>query len=116
MSSTADLTLYAQVNSLQQRINRVRDRLSGNETRGGFSDPGLLSVRDRLRYAGYDANRNAHGPTQTQRDTFAIARDAYAGIGSALTQLVDDEYPLLLQALDAAGVPWTPGRGIMQPN
>ncbi len=116
MSSTADLTLYARANSLQQRINRVRDRLSGNETRGGFSDPGPLSVRDRLRYAGYDANRNAHGPTQTQRDTFAIARDAYAGIGSALTQLVDDEYPLLLQALDAAGVPWTPGRGIMQPN
>lgn len=116
MSSTADLTLYARANSLQQRINRVRDRLRGNETRGGFSDPGPLSVRDRLRYAGYDANRNAHGPTQTQRDTFAIARDAYAGIGSALTQLVDDEYPLLLQALDAAGVPWTPGRGIMQPN
>ena len=73
-------------------------------------------MRDRLRYASYDPNRNAYGPTQTQRETFAIARDAYAEIGPRLTQLIDGEYQALLQALDEAGVPWTPGRGVMQPN
>jgi hypothetical protein len=115
-NSTADPGLYARANSLQQRIGVVRDRLRGNETRGRFSDPGLLSVRDRLRYAAYDPNRNAYGPTQTQRDAFAIARDAYAEIGPDLSRLVDDEYQLLLQALDAASVPWTPGRGVLIPN
>ena len=113
-SSTADMALYTQANSIQQRINQVRDRLRGNETRGRFSDPGLLSVRSRLSYAGYDPNGNAYGPTQTQRETFAIARDAYAEIGSELTQLIDSEYQGLMQALDAAGVPWTPGRGVIR--
>ena len=115
-SSTADMGLYAQANSIQQRINQARDRLSGNDTRRGFSDPGLMSVRSRLQYASYNPNGNAYGPTQTQTETFAIARDAYAEIGTALAQLIDGEYQSLLRALDAAGVPWTPGRGVMQPN
>ncbi len=115
-NSTADMALYAQANSIAQRLDQLRDRLRGDDTRGGFSDPGLLSVRDRLRYASYDPNRNAYGPTQTQRETFAIARDAYAEIGPRLTQLIDGEYQALLQALDEAGVPWTPGRGVLLPN
>jgi len=115
-NSTADMSLYADANSLQQTIGRVRDRLSGNDTRGSFGDRGPLSVRARAQYASYDPNRNAHGPTETQRDTFEIARDAYAGIGTELTQLIDGEYAALLQALDAAGVPWTPGRGVLTPD
>lgn len=115
-NSTADMALYAQANSLQQRINQVRDRLRGNETRGGFSDPGLMPVRDRLRYASYDPNGNAYGPTQTQRESFAIAGDAYAEIAPMLTALIEEEYQAFLRELDAAGVPWTPGRGVIQPN
>ena len=115
-SSTADMALYAEANSIQQRITDIRDRLTTNETRDKFIDPGLMSVRDRLNYASYDPNRNAHGPTQTQRETFAIARDSYAEIGPALTRLIDGEYQALLRALDAAGVPWTPGRGVITPN
>jgi hypothetical protein len=75
-----------------------------------------MSVRSRLQYASYDPNGNAYGPTQTQTETFAIARNAYAEIGTALTQLIDGEYQSLLRALDAAGVPWTPGRGVITPN
>jgi hypothetical protein len=75
-----------------------------------------MSVRDRLNYASYNPNRNAHGPTQTQRESFAIARDAYADIGPALTALIDGEYQSLKRDLDAAGVPWTPGRGVLIPN
>ncbi|MCH8335515.1 MAG: glycosyl hydrolase [Proteobacteria bacterium] len=115
-NSTADMAFYAQANSLQQRISQVRDRLRGNETRGSFSDPGLMPVRDRLRYASYDANGNAYGPTRTQRDSFAIAGDAYAEIGPMLTALIENEYQALKRALDAAGVPWTPGRGVLRPN
>jgi hypothetical protein len=115
-SSTADMALYTQANSIQQRISQARDRLRGDETRGDFSDPGLMSVSDRLRYAAYDPNGNAYGPTQTQRESLAIAQDAYSEIGSALTQLVDGEYQALLRALDAAAVPWTPGRGVITPN
>jgi photosystem II stability/assembly factor-like uncharacterized protein len=115
-SSTADMTLYAQANSIQQRIQQVRDRLSGNDTRGRFSDRGVMSVRNRLQYAFYDPNGNAYGPTQTQTEALAIARDSYAEIGPALSNLIDGEYRGLLRALDAAGVPWSPGRGVLTPN
>jgi photosystem II stability/assembly factor-like uncharacterized protein len=115
-SSTADMALYTRANTIQQRVTEIRDRLTTNETRDKFSDPGLMSVRDRLNYASYNPNRNAHGPTQTQRESFAIARDAYADIGPALTALIDGEYQSLKRDLDAAGVPWTPGRGVLIPN
>ena len=55
-------------------------------------------------------------PTQTQREALAIARDNYAEIGPALTGLIDGEYQALKRTLDAAGVPWTPGRGVLTPN
>ena len=115
-SSTADMALYADANSIQQQINEVRDRLNGNDTRRRFSDPGLMSVRGRLSYASYNPNTTAYGPTQTQREALAIARESYGETGSALTRLIDGEYQALKRALDAAGVPWTPGRGVLTPN
>ena len=114
--STADMSLYARANSIRQRATQLRDRLRTNETRDKFSDPGLMSVSERLSYATYARTTNAYGPTQTQRDTFAIARETYDEIGAALTALIDGEYAALKRDLDAAGVPWTPGRGVLRPN
>ncbi len=115
-NSTGDMALYSRANSIRQRLMQLRDRLSTNETRDRFSDPGLMSVRERLSYASYGPDRNAHGPTRTQRETFAIAADVYAEIGPQLTALIDNEYQALKRALDDAGVPWTPGRGVLTPN
>jgi hypothetical protein len=115
-SSTADMSLYSRTNALQQNIMLVQDRLRGNETRNRFSDPGPMPVRARLQYAAYDPNGNAYGPTQTQRDALTIAQDIYAEVGTELQQLVDVEYRDLKVALEAANVPWTPGRGVLQPN
>jgi photosystem II stability/assembly factor-like uncharacterized protein len=115
-NSTADASLYARANSIQQRAMQLRDRLRTNETRDKFSDPGLMSVSERLAYATYARRTNAYGPTQTQRETFAIAREVYDEVGAALTALIDGEYGALKRDLDAAGVPWTPGRGVLNPN
>lgn len=115
-SSTGEPALYDQANSIRQRLMQIRDRLGGNDTRDSFSDPGPMSVRERLSYASYDPSGNAYGPTQTQRSTYAIARDTYAEIGPELTTLVEQDYQALKRALDAAGVPWTPGRGVLTPN
>ncbi len=115
-NSTADMSLYERANSIRQRLMQQRDRLSSNETRSKFSDPGLMSVSRRLSYATYARTTNAYGPTPTQRETFAIAKEAYDEIDSALTALIDGEYAVLKRDLDSAGVPWTPGRGVLRPN
>jgi predicted nucleic acid-binding Zn-ribbon protein len=110
--STADMALYAQANSLAQRLQRERDRLAGNSTRGSFAAPEPMSVNARLRHAAYNPHANAYGPTDTQQQSLIIARSLYGNVSDVLRDLVDVEYASLKDAADAAGVPWTPGRGV----
>ena len=41
-----------------------------------------------------------------------IARALYIDVKAQLTALFDEDYAQLKAALDAAAVPWSPGRGI----
>ena len=115
-NSTADMALYARANDLQKRITGQRDRLSGNRTMGEFSVPRPMPVTARLSHAAYNPHANAYGPTETQRESLRLAQDEYRQISAGLTRLIDVEYGALLRALDEAGVPWTPGRGVLVPN
>ena len=115
-SSTADMALYTAADSLRKRTISERDRLSGNQTMGEYAVIRPMPISARLSHAAYDPNTTAHGPTATQRDSLSIAEDEYAEIGDRLTRLIDEEYPALIETLDRAGVPWTPGRGVLVPN
>jgi hypothetical protein len=111
-SSNTDASLYTEANEIQQALKRERSRLVEQETQQVFGVGGPMSVQSRLFHARYDPSANAYGPTRTQRESLNIARDLYAGVHSALSGLVDGRYESLKDALDRAGVPWTPGRGI----
>ncbi len=96
------------------RLKQQRNRLEKNSTLSSFGVNGEMAISDRLWHARYAPPTNAYGPTDTQRQSFAIARDTYADIGTELMQLVDSDYAALKETLDASSVPWTPGRGIMK--
>ena len=115
-NSTASLDLYTQANRISQRLSMTRDRLAGNRTQGSFSVDQTTPVTARLSHASYNPNTTAYGPTDTQRSSLSIAREVYADISRNLTELIDVEYETLKDAVEAAGVPWTPGRGILTPN
>jgi hypothetical protein len=115
-NSTANMDLYAQANLLEKKIVAERDHLSGNQTQGEFAVNRPVPVTARLSSAAYNPNTSAYGPTETQRESLEIAQSEYGEIGVELTQLIDRDYETLLNALDAAGVPWTPGRGVLTPN
>ena len=115
-NSTGNMNLYDRANDLQKQIIGQRDRLSGNRTRGEFAVNRPMPVTARLSHASYNPNTTAYGPTDTQRDSLRLAQDVYREVGAELTRLIDTEYQGLLRALDAAGVPWTPGRGVLLPN
>jgi hypothetical protein len=110
--STADASLYTEANDIQQALKRERNRLVQHQTRQMYGVDAPMSVQSRLFHARYDPSANAFGPTRTQRNSLNIARDLYGNVHGALTQLVDERYASLKDALDRAGVPWTPGRGI----
>jgi hypothetical protein len=54
---------------------------------------------------------STYGPTATHRENFAIAREELQQLGVELARLLESDLPALERQLDAAGVPWTPGRG-----
>lgn len=110
--STADASLYEIANSIKQRITIQRDRLSGNEARDNFKDLGEVPLRDRIMHARFRLEQNAYGPTPEQRESLQIGRALYDDVYQQLTQIIDVEYAGLKEALDAARVPWSPGRGV----
>jgi len=114
--STANMQLYADALAIEKGIIGQRDRLSGNQTKGEFAVNRPVPVNSRLSHAAYNPNTSAHGPTQTQQESLRIARDVYSEVSQELTRLIDVDYASLVRALDGAAVPWTPGRGIVQPN
>ncbi len=110
--STADASLYEIANSIQQRVAIQRDRLSNNEARAIYKEFDEMPVESRLFHARFRSRMSAYGPTPEQRESLDIARSIYADARQQLSELFDVEYAGLKVALDAAGVPWSPGRGI----
>ena len=51
-------------------------------------------------------------PTQQERDALGLAAERMTPEVARLNTLVTERMPALFQAMDAAGVPWTPGRAI----
>ena len=109
--SKADPALYQAANSIQRRVQSERDRLINSEVREPFYDLDEMTVMERVYHARF-APTSAYGPTPSQRESLRIARDLYGDVSRQLSSLIDDEYSRLKAALDAAGVPWSPGRGI----
>ena len=112
--ATTSGSLYEIANDLQQRIKAARDRLADNPSRAIYNDFERMSVEARLWHARYAENVGAYGPTPEQQESLRIARAVYDETVADLTELVDTDYDALKSAMDAAKVPWTPGRGIQR--
>ncbi|MDX1482834.1 MAG: hypothetical protein R3315_14205, partial [Woeseiaceae bacterium] len=110
--STADPALYARANALLKSLDEQRDLLAGDETLGNFAADRPKPVTSRIQAANMNPHWNAHGPTATHRQTLQVARNVYNQSSAELERIVDNDYAALKRELDAAGVPWSPGRGL----
>ena len=109
MNSTAGPELYARTRRIEERAARLQDRIHTDPARDVMGDPGPMTISARLQFVGYGARTQAYGPTPAQRDSLDIVREEMAEVGKDAERL-RGEYAGLLRELDAAGVPWTPGR------
>ena len=110
----ADPSLYETAESIRKRLSHQRDRLVTNETQAIYNDRQIMTVGQRVSHARFGPMANAYGPTPAQRESLAIGRRLYDDVVSELDALVNQEYAALKTALDDAGAPWTPGRGIQR--
>ncbi len=109
-STVGDTALDDEVRALSRRLADLKEALDGNEQQGGIGEPTALSVSRRLFTVVMGTRLSAYGPTAHHLDNFRIAREDFAAIRQGLNQLVEVDLPALEQKLEAAGVPWTPGR------
>ncbi|MEM6704603.1 MAG: glycosyl hydrolase [Acidobacteriota bacterium] len=106
-----DASLLADVVALRERLYGLDRRLNGDETLGRFQEPSLPGVLQRIFTVVRGHWNTRLGPTQTHRQSLAIAASQLDAIRDELAA-VDTDLGSLEQQLDAAGAPWSPGRAI----
>ncbi len=110
--SVDDGTLYATAVSLAKRLEAVRDQLWGHRRRDYLKETQPVSVSARLGVFRGNLTSSTYGPTPMHQEQFDLAREQFAAASAELGAVVQTELPRLEAALEAAGVPWTPGRPV----
>ncbi|MEM9065185.1 MAG: glycosyl hydrolase [Planctomycetota bacterium] len=111
-STVDDAGLGSEARAMARRVADLQERLSGNARRGMANDQGPVSISRRLSVVSLGTDFSVHGPTATHRQALAIAREQFAELKEDLDRLTRVELPALERRLDAAGLPWTPGRSV----
>ena len=112
--SRGEGSFFEIADSIAKRLSEQRDLLVDNELQDAYNDVQVMTVSSRAFHARFAPMSNAYGPTPAQRESLAIARSTYDDAVAELDEAVNVEYAALKSALDAAKVPWTPGRGIQR--
>ena len=96
---------------IEKRFKTLRDRIATNEKRDKLQDPGPLSIQDRIFVASLSKRYSTYGPTPTHRQSIEIAEELFSVAQRDFDAALSD-LEVLREAMDEAGVPWTPGRGV----
>ena len=99
-----------EVDGLRKKLAAMKERMGGNRRRNLLNDPGPVSIHRRLDVAHLGTGFSTYGPTPTHRMSLDIAKRDFAALKKELDALVREELPRIEQRLEAAGVPWSPGR------
>jgi photosystem II stability/assembly factor-like uncharacterized protein len=112
LRSQAPIELRDRARRIELELLDIQQKLNGNETRALYSEEGPVSISQRLNVAVMGNFRSTYGPTPTHERVVEIAASEFADIKARMNRLTESDLPSLRKDLDAAGVPWTPGRGV----
>jgi len=104
----ADPKLAETARAIEKRIQDELVVLFGDRTRAMRSEPAEPSLMDRV-----SAQLDATAPiTATARRGYEIAAEGFEKLLEEMRQTIDVNLKKLQADLEAAGAPWTPGRGV----
>ncbi len=112
LRSAANNELRNRARALELEVMDLQLQLSGDERRDLAGAAGPVSVAQRTSVAQLGTAFSTYGPTPMHERSLEIGEQGFTGIKSALKRIFDTDMPALRKALDDAGVPWTPGRGV----
>jgi hypothetical protein len=108
-STVGDLRLDHEVRALLERLRDLQQRLDTPSGRWTMGYTGPVTLSRRLEVVVNGVQWSTYGPTATHRENFAMADKGVAELVRDLGEL-REELAALEGRLEAAGVPWTPGR------
>jgi photosystem II stability/assembly factor-like uncharacterized protein len=109
-STSGDTVMDDETRALEQRLAALRLRLQGSRRRSRTGDPGLVSINARMAVAELGTRNTTYGPTATHLMSYELSFKDFTALREELAQLVETDLKALETKLDAAGLPWTPGR------
>jgi hypothetical protein len=112
MRSGTDGELRSRARALELELMDLQLKLSGDANRDLAGDPGPVSVSRRVNVAQLGTAFSSYGPAPMHELSLEIAERNFAIIRMALDRIFNTDVPALRKAMDNAGVPWTPGRGV----
>jgi len=106
--------LMARARALQLRLADVALELEWDPVRGELNEPAVPTIGERIGRVVGGLWYTTSGPTETQRRSIEIASRRFEELRGRLHELVETDLARLEQDMEAAGAPWTPGRGVPQ--
>ncbi|MEP6782469.1 MAG: glycosyl hydrolase [Acidobacteriota bacterium] len=109
VDSPTDLKLIDQAFAFDRRVTAVQRALRGDETLRGTESVAPTTVQQRVNSAVAGSRGLSGAPTGTQQQNYTLANEDLNAQVTALRAL-EAELKKFEQQLEAAGVPYTPGR------
>ncbi len=103
-------SLLADVHSLDAKLRGIVTKLTGDRTLSRQMEPVPTSINRRVQSVVGSQWSVTSPPTESQRDAYRWAGEAFTEVLTELRQLVQTDLVALEDQLEAAGAPWTPGR------
>jgi len=104
--------LRAETRGLELRLLDLQEILNGPRTRAARSEPEMPGIVGRVNQVVRGHWNGLHGPTETHREQYRIATDAFSAVYPDFRQLIETDLPGLEQRLEDSGAPWTTGRAL----
>ena len=112
MTPGLDASLRTEARTLEVRLMDLREGFSGDRTLPRRSEPAPPGIMGRIQQIVFGHWSSTSAPTATHRKNYEIAEAAFSAMLDDLRRLVEQDLVALEQRLEAAGAPWTPGRGV----
>ncbi len=98
----------ATIAGLRERLRAIRTALEGDRTIARHNEPTLPGIVARVERIVESQWHTTQPPTETQRQSYRWAAEAFGPVLEDLRNLVEGDLASLQKTLQTAGAPWTP--------
>lgn len=108
--------LHKEVLRMEEQLKKVELALYGDSVKRRLDIDQPLSPANRLQAIGYEQKYSTATPTQTHRNSYAIAKEEVTQIKAIMEGIYNTGLKALEKKLINSGAPYTPGRGYDNKN